>query len=36
VGVGGGDDLGGGFGEGTVQGLRPGRGFVGLGVFGVL
>ena len=35
-GVGGGNDLGGGLGEEAVQGLRPGRRIVGLGVFGVL
>jgi hypothetical protein len=34
--VGCGNDLGGGLGEGAVQGLRPGRRIVGLGVFEVL
>jgi hypothetical protein len=33
-GVGGGKDLGGGLGEEAVQGLRPGRRIVGLGVTG--
>jgi hypothetical protein len=33
-GVGGGNDLGGSLGEGAVQGLRPGRRIVGLGVTG--
>ena len=35
-GVGGGNDLGGRLGEGAVQGLRPGRRIVRLGVIGVL